>query len=205
MLQRHKGIPMTDWNDRIRLVETVELSRNWGRLDKNIFDYQRSDGSWQRQTRETYDRGDGAAVLAYDPERGTVLLTRQFRFPAWKRGHHEPLIEVCAGLLDADDPVTCIKKEAEEEMGVAIEQPERVFASFMSPGSVVEKLHLFVARYSPADRNSAGGGHVSEGEDIEVLELPFAEALAMCDDGRICDAKTIMLLQYAAMKRLLAG
>lgn len=194
---------MTDWNDRIRLVETVELSRNWGRLDKNIFDYQRSDGSWQRQTRETYDRGDGAAVLAYDPDRGMVLLIRQFRFPAWKRGHGEPLIEVCAGLLDADDPVTCIKKEAEEEMGVAIEQPELVFAAFMSPGSVVEKLHLFVARYTPGDRSGAGGGHVAEGEDIEVLELPFAEALAMCADGRIADAKTIMLLQYAALNNLL--
>ncbi len=194
---------MTDWNDRIRLVETVELSRNWGKLDKNIFDYQRSDGSWQRQTRETYDRGDGAAVLAYDPDRGTVLLTRQFRFPAWKRGHGEPLIEVCAGLLDADDPITCIKKEAEEEMGVAIERPELVFAAFMSPGSVVEKLHLFVARYTPGDRSGAGGGHVSEGEDIEVLELPFAEALAMCADGRIADAKTIMLLQHAALNNLL--
>ncbi|MBZ9935047.1 NUDIX domain-containing protein [Mesorhizobium sp. BR1-1-16] len=195
---------MTDWNDRVRLVETVELSRNWGKLDRNVFDYQRSDGSWQRQTRETYDRGDGAGVLAYDPDRGTVLLIRQFRFPAWKRGHHEPLIEVCAGLLDADDPVTCIKKEAEEEMGVAIDEPELVMAAFMSPGSIVEKVHLFVARYRPGDRHGAGGGHVSEGEDIEVLELPFEEALAMSFDGRICDAKTIMLLQYAALKGLLA-
>ena len=195
---------MTGWNERIRIVETTALCRNWGKLDRNVFDYQRSDGAWQRQTRETYDRGDGAAVLAYDPDRGTVLLTRQFRFPCWKRGHAEPLIEVCAGLLDADDPVTCIKKEAEEEMGVAIETPELVFAAFMSPGSVVERLHLFVARYTPGDRHGAGGGHVHEGEDIEVLEMPFAEALAMSLDGRIVDGKTIMLLQYAALKGLCA-
>ncbi|MCX5493131.1 NUDIX domain-containing protein [Kaistia dalseonensis] len=194
---------MTDWNDRVRLTESKLLSDNWGRLHRNVFDYRRSDGTWQTQVRETYDRGDGAAVLAYDPDRGTVLLIRQFRFPAWKRGHAEPLIEVCAGLLDADDPVACIRKEAEEEMGIRLDQPVRVMVSFMSPGSVVEQLHLFVARYTPGDRNGAGGGHEDEGEDIEVLELPFAEALAMIDDGRICDAKTIMLLQYAALKGLL--
>lgn len=194
---------MTDWNDRVRIVETTPLSRNWGKLDRNLFDYQRSDGTWQRQIRETYDRGDGAAVLAYDPDRGTVLLIRQFRFPAYKRGHAEPLIEACAGLLDADDPVTCIRKEAEEEMGITIETPEEVIVSFMSPGSVVEKLHLFIARYRPGDRHGQGGGHEAEGEDIEVLELPFTEALAMTFDGRICDAKTIMLLHYVALKGLM--
>lgn len=194
---------MTEWKNRVRNIESTPLSRNWGKLDRNVFEYQRSDGSWQQQTRETYDRGDGAAVLAYDPDRGTVLLIRQFRFPAFKSGHAEPLIEVCAGLLDADDPVTCIRKEAEEEMGVAIETPQLAMAAFMSPGSVVEKLHLFVARYRPGDRHGAGGGHAAEGEDIEVLELPFDEALAMSFDGRICDAKTIMLIHYAALKGLL--
>lgn len=194
---------MTEWKDRVRNIESTPLSRNWGKLDRNTFEYQRSDGSWQQQTRETYDRGDGAAILAYDPDRGTVLLIRQFRFSAWKRGVFEPLIEACAGLLDADDPVTCIRKEAEEEMGVTIETPELVMDPFMSPGSVVERLYLFVARYRPEDRHGAGGGHVSEGEDIEVLELPFAEALAMSFDGRICDAKTIMLLHYAALKGLM--
>lgn len=194
---------MEDWKDRVRDVESTLLSDNWGRLHRNSFEYRRSDGSWQKQIRETYDRGDGAAVLVYDPDRGKVLLTRQFRFPAWKRGHVEPLIEACAGLLDADDPVTCIRKEAEEELGVEIERPERVFVAFMSPGSVVEQLHLFVARYSPLDRSGEGGGHEQEGEDIEVLELDFAEALAMVDDGRICDGKTIMLLQHAALKGLL--
>lgn len=194
---------MSEWDDRVRPIESVLLSDNWGKLHRNVFDYRRSDGSWQRQTRETYDRGDGAAVLAYDPDRNKVLLVRQFRFPAWKRGHAEPLIELCAGLLDADDPETCIRKEAEEEMGVEIAQPVKVLAPFMSPGSVVEQLHLFIARYTPADRSSDGGGHESEGEDIEVLELDFPEALAMIDDGRICDAKTILLLQYAALKGLL--
>jgi nudix-type nucleoside diphosphatase (YffH/AdpP family) len=194
---------MEDWKDRVRNVESTLLSDNWGRLHRNRFEYRRSDGSWQGQIRETYDRGDGAAVLVYDPDRGKVLLTRQFRFPAWKRGHVEPLTEACAGLLDADDPVTCIRKEAEEELGVRIERPERVFVAFMSPGSVVEQLHLFVARYSPRDRSGEGGGHEQEGEDIEVLEIDFAEALAMVDDGRICDGKTIMLLQHAALKGLL--
>lgn len=203
MLQRDKGIRMTDWNTRIRPVETVELSRNWGKLDRNVFDYQRSDGSWQRQIRETYDRGDGAGVLAYDPDRGMVMLVRQFRFPAWKRGHAEPLIEVCAGLVEDDDPATCVRKEAQEEMGVVIGEPELVFAPFSSPGSVCEQIFLFVARYRPQDRTGAGGGHLHEGEDIEVLELPFEEAMAMCADGRICDGKTIMLLQYAALKGLL--
>lgn len=194
---------MTDWNDRVRGIVSTLLSDNWGKLYKNVFDYRRSDGTWQTQTRETYDRGDGAAVLPYDPDRGTVLLIRQFRYPAWVRGHHEPLVEVCAGLLDADDPFTCIKKEAEEELGVSLEAPQRVMIPFMSPGSVVEQLHLFVARYSPRDRTGDGGGEVHEGEDIEVLELPFTEALAMIDDGRICDAKTILLVQYAALKGLL--
>lgn len=194
---------MTEWKDRVRNIESTPLSRNWGKLDRNVFDYRRSDGQWQQQTRETYDRGDGAAILPYDPDRGTVLLVRQFRFSVWKRGHHEPLIEACAGLLDADDPVSCIKKEAEEELGVSVTTPECVFETFMSPGSVVERLHLFVARYQPADRHGAGGGHLAEGEDIEVLELPFAEALAMSFDGRICDAKTIMLIHYVALKGLL--
>ena len=198
-----KETGMTEKNDRVRERERILLSESWGKLHKNIFDYRRSDGTWQTQTRETYDRGDGAAVLPYDPDRNTVLLIRQFRFPAWVRGHHEPLVEVCAGLLDADDPVTCIKKEAEEELGVTLEAPVRVMVPFMSPGSVVEQLHLFVARYSPRDRTGEGGGEAHEGEDIEVIELPFAEALAMIDDGRICDAKTILLLQHVALKRLL--
>lgn len=196
---------MTDWKDRVREKERTLLSDNWGRLHRNVFDYRRSDGTWQEQVRETYDRGDGATVLPYDPDRGTILLIRQFRYPAFVRGHVEPLIEACAGLLDADDPVTCIKKEAEEELGVTLEAPRRVMASFMSPGSVVEQVHFFVARYSPGDRTGDGGGHAHEGEDIEVLELPFHEALAMIDDGRICDAKTIMLIQHAALKGLLNG
>ena len=194
---------MSDWNDRIRPVESILLSENWGRLQKNIFDYQRSDGSWQRQIRETYDRGDGAAVLAYDPDRNVVMLTRQFRFPAFQRGHAEPLIEACAGLLDGDDPLTCVKKEAREEMGLTLADATFAFACFMSPGSVVEQVHHFVARYTPADRDSEGGGHEHEGEDIEVLELPFPEALAMIEDGRICDSKTILLLQHLAIKGLL--
>jgi len=190
-------------SDRIRVRETTLLSDNWGRLEKTTFDWRRSDGTWQTQIRETYDRGDGAAVLPYDPDRGTVLLVRQFRFPAYRRGHAEPLLEACAGLLDADDPIGCAKKEAEEEIGIRLTDVVPAMSAFMSPGSVTERLHLFTARYRPEDRIYAGGGHFHEGEDIETVELPFAEALAMIEDGRICDAKTIMLLQHVALKGLM--
>ncbi|MBB5754288.1 NUDIX domain-containing protein [Prosthecomicrobium pneumaticum] len=189
--------------DRVRIRETTLLSDNWGRLEKTVFDWRRSDGSWQTQIRETYDRGDGAAVLPYDPERGTVLLVRQFRFPAFRRGHDEPLLEACAGLLDADDPAGCAKKEAEEELGIRLTDVAFAMAAFMSPGSVTERLHLFTARYRPEDRIGTGGGHVEEGEDIEAVELPFETALAMIDTGEICDGKTVMLLQHIALKGLM--
>jgi nudix-type nucleoside diphosphatase (YffH/AdpP family) len=154
-------------------------------------------------SRETYDRGNGACILLYDPARKTVLLTRQFRYPAFVNGHAEPLIEVCAGLLDTHDPETAIVKEAAEECGVAVTNPTRVFECFMSPGSVTEKLTFFVAEYSAVSRTGAGGGVAHEGEDIEVLEMTLAEALTMIADGRIVDAKTIMLLHYAKLQGLM--
>jgi len=182
--------------DRVRLVGEEVLSDDWGVLTKHVFDYRRRDGRWERQSREVYDRGHGAAILPYDADRRTVLLVRQFRLPAWITGHTEPLVEACAGLLDADDPVTCIRKEAEEELGYRLAEVTPVFAPYMSPGSVSERLWCFVARYSPADRISDGGGAAVEGEDIEVLELPLEEAFAAVVDGRIIDAKTIMLIQH---------
>jgi nudix-type nucleoside diphosphatase (YffH/AdpP family) len=188
---------------RIRQVET--LADDWAVLKKTTFDYRRRDGTWETQVRQTYDRGDGAAVLPYDPERGTVLLVRQFRYPAYAHGHREKLIEVCAGKLDLDDPETCIRKEAEEELGYRLGAIEQAFYIFMSPGSVTEKLALFTAAYAPADRVSAGGGAVEEGEDIDVIEMPYAEAMAMVGRGEIIDAKTIILLQHAALKGLLTG
>lgn len=185
----------------IRSVEV--LSNDWAMLRKITFDYRRRDGTLERQVRQTYDRGHGATILPYDPERGTVLLVRQFRLPAYVTGHPDPLIEACAGLLDSDDPETCIRREAEEELGYRLRETRRVFHAFMSPGSVTERLMFFVARYSPADRISPGGGDAHEGEDIEVLELSLDEALSMVDDGLIIDGKTIMLLHHLKLKGLM--
>jgi GDP-mannose pyrophosphatase NudK len=183
----------------LRVVEERVLSDDWYLLKKTTFDLQRRDGAWQRQSRETYDRGNGAVLLLFNAQRGTVVLTRQFRFPAYVNGCADGmLIEACAGLLDGDDPEACIRREAQEETGYAVRRPRKLFEAYMSPGSVTEKLHFFVAEVDDADRVAAGGGEVSEGEDIEVLELPLDEALRMIERGAIQDGKTLLLLQHAA-------
>lgn len=182
--------------DRIRIKSEEVLSDDWAVLKKTVFDYRRRDGVWVTQTRQTYDRGDGAVILPYDPNRQTILLVRQFRFPAYVTGHPEPLIEACAGLLDADDPDTAIRREAEEELGYRLREVRHLYTAYTSPGSVTERLSFFTADYSPQDRISEGGGHPEEDEDIEVLEMGLDEALAAVRDGRIVDAKTIMLVQY---------
>ena len=186
--------------DRIRVREVTLLSDSHYVLRKTTFDWRRGDGRWQTQTRETYDRGNGAVLLPYDPVRGTVLLTRQFRYPAYVNGYDGLLIEAAAGLLDNASPEDRIRAEAEEEIGYRLRGVRKVFECFMSPGSVTEKLHFFVAEYDPSMRIGAGGGVAEEGEDIDVLEIPLGEALAMIDSGKICDAKTVMLLQHAALK-----
>lgn len=186
-------------HDRVRLRSVEILSDAWGTLKRNSFDYRRRDGAWESQVRETYDRGDGAVILPFDRDRRTVLLVRQFRFPAYAVGHMQPLIEACAGLLDDNEPETAIRREAEEELGYRLGQVQHVFTCFMSPGSVTERLSFFVADYRPSDRISDGGGHPDEGEDIEVLEMELGEALAAVADGRIVDAKTIMLVQHLAL------
>ena len=183
----------------LRNLRGQVLADDWARLTKYTFDYRRRDGVWEEQVRQAYDRGDGAVLLPFDPVRGTVLLVRQFRLPAWLKGRREPLIEACAGKLDANDPVTCIRKEAEEELGYHLPDVRQVGMIFMSPGSVTEELAFFVCAYSAADRISDGGGAEDEGEDIEVLEMTLDEALAMTRDGRIVDAKTIMLLQHVKL------
>jgi GDP-mannose pyrophosphatase NudK len=191
-------------NDRIRVHSIDVLSDNWYVLRKATFDYRRPDGTWQRQSREVYDRGNGAAILLYNRQKNSVVLTRQFRFPTYVNGNADGmLIEVCAGLLDQDDPVTCIRREAQEETGYRVSEVRQVFETFMSPGSVSERLFMFVGEYAPHDRVGVGGGEVHEGEDIEVLELPFPEALAMVRSGEIRDAKTVMLLQHAQLEGLL--
>jgi nudix-type nucleoside diphosphatase (YffH/AdpP family) len=185
--------------DRIRIHNVQTLSDDWYILKKTTFDWRRSDGSWQTLSRETYDRGNGAALLPYDPVRRTVLLTRQFRFPAYVNGCDDLLIEAAAGILDQASPEDRIRAEVEEELGLRLRDTRLIFSCYMSPGSVTERLYFFVAEYDPAMRTGRGGGNVEEGEDIETLELGMDDALSMIADGRIQDAKTILLLQYAAL------
>jgi nudix-type nucleoside diphosphatase (YffH/AdpP family) len=185
--------------DRVRIRDVTLLSDDWYVLKKTRFDYRRADGTWQSLSRETYDRGNGATILLYDPGRRTVVLTRQFRFPAFVNGHDDLLTEAPAGLLDGADPADRICQELMEETGYAIGRPRKLFEAFMSPGSVTEILHFFAAPYDPRDRIGRGGGTVEEGEDIAVLELTIEEAMARIQDGRIRDGKTIILLQYAAL------
>ena len=184
--------------DHVEVLKTEVLSDNWYVLRKVTFRLRKRDGSWETQSREAYDRGNGATILLYDSARRTVVLTRQFRLPTYVNGNASGmLIEACAGLLDADEPETCIAREAFEETGYEIRNPRKVMQAYMSPGSVTEILHFFVAEYSRAQRTSEGGG--VEEEDIEVMELSFDDALARIASGEIRDGKTIMLLQYAAL------
>ena len=185
--------------DRVRVEDVELLSDNWYVLKKTTFLYRRSDGTWQRQSRETYDRGNGATILLYDPSRRTVILTRQFRYPAFVNGCDDLLIEAPAGLLDNAGPEERIRAETEEETGFRIHEVRRVMEAYMSPGSVTEKLYFFVAPYSPGDRVGKGGGQAEEGEDIDLLEIDIDEALAMIVRGEIRDGKTIMLLYHAAL------
>ena len=188
--------------DRVRVERVETLSDDWYVLKKTTFQYLRKDGTWQRQSRETYDRGNGATILLYDPIRRTVILTRQFRYPAFVSGYDDLLIEAPAGLLDDADPESRIRAETEEETGFRIRDVRHIFEAYMSPGSVTEKLFFFVGTYQPSDRIGPGGGHAAEGEDIDVLEVPIDEALTMIATGAIRDGKTIMLLQYAALHLL---
>jgi nudix-type nucleoside diphosphatase (YffH/AdpP family) len=183
------------------VIRDVELTSNgWHVLRRTTFDYHRRNGQWVTQQRETYDRGNGATILLYDLARRTVLLTRQFRFPAYVNHHPDGmLIETAAGLLDDDDPETAIRREASEELGITVGPLQHIFDVYMSPGSVTERLHFYAAPYQPADRTGTGGGLADDGEDIEVLDISFTGALDMIADGRIADGKTIMLLQWAAL------
>ena len=186
--------------NRVKVQDVTLLSDSWYVLKKTTFDYLRNDGSWQRQSRETYDRGNGAVLLLFNASRNTVVLTRQFRFPTFVNGNAGGMmVEACAGQLDGDDPETCIRREAMEETGFHIRNPRKLFEAYMSPGSVTEKLHFFAAEYEAGDRVAPGGGHEHEGEDIEVLELTLPDALQQMKTGAIQDGKTIMLLQHAAL------
>ena len=186
-------------SDRIRVKNVRLLSDNHYTLKTTTLEWRRADGEWQTQHRETYDRGNGAALLPYNLARRTVMLVKQFRYPAYVNGCDDLMIEAAAGLLDNESPEKRIRAEAEEEIGYRLQDIRKIFEAYMSPGSVTEKLHFFVGEYQPDMKIGDGGGNPDEGEDIEVLELSIDDALAMIADGRIMDAKTIMLLQWARL------
>lgn len=183
-------------NSRVKIKNTEVLSNNWYTLKKITFEYQHKSGKWIEQSREAYDRGNGATILLYNLKTKTVILTKQFRLPTFINGNESGmLIESCAGLLDLDNAEDCIRRETEEETGFVIKDVKKIFEAYMSPGSVTEILHFFVAEYSKEMKTAEGGG-VDEHEDIEVMELSFTQALKMVNSGEIKDGKTIMLLQY---------
>ncbi|MDN5423617.1 MAG: GDP-mannose pyrophosphatase NudK [Chryseobacterium sp.] len=191
-------------NPNITILTTEILSDNWYTLNKVTYSIEKKDGTKETQSREAYDRGNGAVILLYNKLTGKVILTRQFRLPTFINGNTTGmLIEACAGLLDDDHPEECIKRETEEETGYKISKAEKIFEAYMSPGSVTEILHFFTAEYSAEMKITYGGGLEEEGENIEVLELPFEQALSMVDTGEIKDAKTIMLLQHLRIKGIL--
>lgn len=191
-------------NPRIRNLELTVLSDNWYTLRKVTFDFHKKNGTWQTQNREAYDRGNGATILLYNPTQKTVILTRQFRMPTYLNGNESGmLIETCAGLLDKDNAEDCIRRETEEETGYKVTDVRKVFEAYMSPGSVTEILYFFIAEYTKEQKVTDGGGLEDDQEDIEVLEIPFEQALEMINTGEIKDGKTIMLLQYAKLNGIL--
>ncbi|SDF20973.1 nudix-type nucleoside diphosphatase, YffH/AdpP family [Pricia antarctica] len=190
-------------NNKTRNVKTEVLSDNWYTLRKVTFDYLKKDGTWEMQSREAYDRGNGATILLYNKEKRTVILTRQFRMPTYLNGNATGmLIEACAGLLDDDNAEDCIIRETEEETGYQISSVKKIFEAYMSPGSVTEIVHFFIAEYSQSMKIGEGGGADDEQEEIEVLELKIDKAIRMVENGEIKDAKTIMLLQYVQVKEI---
>ena len=181
---------------RIKIKSVETLSHRFVDLRIYTLRFTRYDGQVETLKREVHDHGHGACVLPYDSTRDTVLLVRQFRLPVHLSGENGDMIEACAGLLDGNTPETCARREAEEELGYRIDNLRQVASTFMTPGAVTERITMFLADYRPDSKVSDGGGHAAEGEDIEVLEMPFSEALTMVRDGRIADAKTVMLLMF---------
>jgi nudix-type nucleoside diphosphatase (YffH/AdpP family) len=190
--------------EHVRILRVEVLARAWGTLRRTQLELRRPDGSWVEQIRETYDRGNGATILLHDQDRDTVLLVRQFRYPAFANGHPDGyLLETPAGLLDDEDALTAIRREAEEETGVRVRDVERLFELYMSPGSVTERIAFFRASYRSGEASGPSGA--DDAEDLEIVELGLDEALAMVEDGRIVDAKTVILLQHADRARTRAG
>lgn len=191
-------------SNSLKNIKTELLSNHYYTLNKLTFDYQLRNGNWVTQVRECYDRGDGAGILLYNKEKGTVILTRQFRMPTFLNDNEDGLlIEICAGMLDKDQPEACIIRETEEEVGYRLKEVKKVYEAYSSPGVLTEKMHFFIGEYTDAMKVNEGGGLESEHEDIEVLELPFTKAVEMLNSGQIHDTRTIVLLQYALIHKLL--
>jgi GDP-mannose pyrophosphatase NudK len=191
-------------NEEVRILNEKLLSDNWYSLKKYDYEILKKDGSWQKQTREVYDRGNGAVILLYNAENKSVILTRQFRLPSFVNGNKKGyLIEACAGLLDKDKPEEAVRREAEEETGYRVKEVHKIFEAYMSPGSVSEILHFFIGEYSSEMKVNEGGGVAHEQEDIEVVETAFDQAWKMFETGEIRDAKTIMLLQYMKINQIM--
>ncbi|WP_372756676.1 GDP-mannose pyrophosphatase NudK [Mariniflexile sp.] len=190
--------------NKIKNIKKELLSDNYYILNKLTFDYKLRNGEWVTQMRECYDRGDGAGILLYNKEKGTVILTKQFRMPTFLNGNKDGLlIEICAGMLDKDNPEACIIRETEEEVGYRLKEVKKVFEAYSSPGVMTEKMHFFIGEYTDKMKVNEGGGIASEHEDIEVLEIPFEQAVFMLNNGEINDTRTIVLLQYAQIHKLL--
>jgi GDP-mannose pyrophosphatase NudK len=186
-------------NVRIKDVET--LAENKAKLMRVSFEQRTNKGEWRQRQREVYDNGNSAAILPYDPERNTVLLTRQLRLPMFLQDGLESAVEACAGKLEGESAEQRIKKEMEEELGYRIAEVERLFELYVSPGMIMEKVVFFTCAYSPTNKVSAGGGLAEEGEDIEVLERTVEQATTMIDAGEIVDAKTVILIQFLSERR----
>lgn len=192
-------------NEKIRILRTEILSNDWYVLKKVVYEKRTDNGQILQQSREAYDRGNGATILLYNADKKTVILTRQFRAPTYINGNPDGmLIEAPAGLLDGDDPDTCIRKETEEETGYRIREVKKIFELYMSPGAVTELLHLYTASYDEDQKISDGGGKKEEEEDIEVMEIGFDQAIRMVETGEIRDGKTVILLQYARLNHLVS-
>ena len=190
--------------DEVKILKTEILSDNWYILRKITYAYSKKDGTRLTQSREAYDRGNGATILLYNKEQKTVVLTRQFRLPTFVNGNDSGmLIEACAGLLDKDNAEECIRRETEEETGYKVSDIKKIFEAYMSPGSVTEILYFFIAEYSKEMKVAEGGGVDHEEENIEVLEFNIEQAMKMVENGEIKDGKTIMLLQYIKLHSIL--
>ncbi|MFV0540756.1 MAG: NUDIX domain-containing protein [Aestuariibaculum sp.] len=188
----------------LKNIKKEILSDNYYILNKLTYQYLTSGGEWVNQMREVYDRGDGAGILLYNKQKQTVILIKQFRMPTFANDNESGfLLEICAGMLDKDNPEACVIRETEEEVGYRLKEVKKVYEAYSSPGVMTEKMYFFIGEYTDKMKVSEGGGLESETEDIEVIEMPFSEAINLLHTGKINDTRTIVLLQYAIIHKLM--